>query len=88
MNPLNNTLGSGNNNLLGLLSNLSNFVSLFKTQNEQQIIQILSQQNPNFKQFVDSMQGQNIQQVFEEQCKKNGMNSQQVLNQVQQLLGK
>lgn len=79
MNPL-NTITSN----LGNIGAMANMFKSLKSGNVDAMAQALMQQNPQFKQFVDSMQGKNPEQIFNEQCKKQGINPQQALQQVNQ----
>lgn len=65
MNPLMNAMNMGN----GMNNGLVNIVRLLKSGNPEQIAQQMMQQNPKFKQFIESNKGKTPEQV----AKENGV---------------
>lgn len=65
MNPLMVAMNMGN----GMNNGLVNIVRLLKSGNPEQIAQQMMQQNPKFKQFIESNKGKTPEQV----AKENGV---------------
>lgn len=65
MNPLMNAMNIGN----GMNNGLVNIMRLLKSGNPEQIAQQMMQQNPKFKQFIESNKGKTPEQV----AKENGV---------------
>lgn len=65
MNPLMNAMNMGN----GMNNGLVNIMRLLKSGNPEQIAQQMMQQNPKFKQFIESNKGKTPEQV----AKENGV---------------
>ena len=65
MNPLMNAMNMGN----GMNNGLVNIMRLLKSGNPEQIAQQMMQQNPKFKQFIETNKGKTPEQV----AKENGV---------------
>ena len=69
MNPLMNSMQPQNN-----LQSLMNIARMLKSGNPEQIAMNLMQKNPQFKTFMDSVQGKTPEQF----CKENGIDFGQI----------
>lgn len=65
------------------LGPIKNIMQMYKTaQNPQMLLQSLAQQNPQFAQVLNLVNGKNPQEVFYQMCKARGVNPDDILNQL------
>lgn len=76
MNPLMNAM-SGKAPQAGGNNGLANIMRLLKSGNPEQIAQQMMQQNPQFRQFIESNKGKSPEQV----AKEHGINLNQIMGQ-------
>lgn len=60
--------------------------TLRSVSNPQQVLAQAAQQNPQLGAVMQMCQGRNPQEVFMEQCKANGVNPDDAIKQIQQML--
>ena len=74
MNPLLSMMGgSGNNPMAAMMQAMSVVNQIRQTGNPQVAINAMAQQNPDIKKAMDMCKGKNPEQVFNEMCRRNGM---------------
>lgn len=76
MNPLMSMIGNmggGNNPMSAMMQAMGVINQIRKSGNPQATINQMAQSNPNIKQAMDLCKGKNPQQIFEDTCRKNGM---------------
>lgn len=65
------------------MQNVQQIINMMQsTNNPQQMINTLAQNNPQIKQAIDMCNGKNPQEVFNNLCKQNGKNPQNVVDNV------
>ena len=74
MNPLMNAMNMGN----GMNNGLVNIMRLLKSGNPEQIAQQMMQQNPKFREFIESNKGKSPEQVAQEY----GLNLNEIMGQL------
>ena len=90
MNPLNNnfnnTMINQNKNTFLNSPQFLQLKQMYKTarmaQNPNIIIQQLANSNPEISQTIQMLQGKNLEQVFYEGCKMNGIDPQTILKEL------
>lgn len=71
-----------NFNIQGI-AQIRNMMSMLNgANNPQQVLNIVAQNNPQFKQVIDMCNGKNPQEIFYALCKERGVNPDDILNQL------
>lgn len=94
MNPLLNAMGKTapamggvNTNLLQVAQSMKRMMGMLKTvQNPQAALMQVAQQNPQLNAVMQLVGNRNPQEVFAEQCKQHGVNPDDAIKQIQQML--
>lgn len=76
MNPLMSMLGNmggGNNPMSAMMQAMQVVNQIKKSSNPQVALNQMAQTNPDIKQAMDMCKGKNPKQIFEDTCRKNGM---------------
>lgn len=76
MNPLMSMLGNmggGNNPMAAMMQAMQVVNQIKKSSNPQVALNQMAQTNPDIKQAMDMCKGKNPKQIFEDTCRKNGM---------------
>lgn len=79
----NPTMGAMNGNLVKAAQSAKRMMGMLQSvKNPQQALMAAAQQNPQLNAVMQMCQGKDPQQVFYEQCKKNGVNPEDILKQL------
>lgn len=76
MNPLMSMIGNmggGKKPMSAMMQAMGVINQIKKSGNPQAALNQMVQNNPNIKQAMDMCKGKNPQQIFEDTCRKNGM---------------
>lgn len=76
MNPLMSMIGNiggGKKPMSAMMQAMGVINEIKKSGNPQAALNQMAQTNPNIKQAMDMCKGKNPQQIFEDTCRKNGM---------------
>lgn len=76
MNPLMSMIGNmggGNNPMSAMMQAMQVVNQIKKSSNPQVALNQMAQTNPDIKQAMDMCKGKNPKQIFEDTCRKNGM---------------
>lgn len=80
-------VGGLNPQIAQAAQSVKNMIGMLRAaKNPQAAIMQAAQQNPNFGSVVQMCQGRNPQDVFSEECRKHGLDPNQTMQQIQQML--
>lgn len=91
MNPLAQMMGGMPSMMSGIdpqaIQSVKRMVGMLRAaKNPQAAMMQVTQQNPMLSTVMQMCQGKNPQAVFEEECKKHGLDPNQTVQQIQQML--